>query len=37
MENFDFLSPTKIIFGRGTENRVGVETKLYSSKILLVA
>ncbi len=35
MENFEFLSPTKIIFGRGTENRVGVETKQYSSKILL--
>lgn len=35
MENFDFLSSTKIIFGRDTENRVGAEVKQYSGKILL--
>lgn len=36
MENFDFISPTKIIFGKGTENRVGKEVKEYSKKILFV-
>lgn len=35
MENFEFLSPTKIIFGEGTENKVGIEVKKFSSKILL--
>lgn len=35
MENFTFLSPTKIIFGRGVENQVGEETKVYSKKVLL--
>ena len=35
MENFDFLSSTRIIFGRDTENRAGAEAKRYSSKILL--
>lgn len=35
MENFDFLSPTKIIFGKGTEERVGEETKRYADKVLL--
>lgn len=35
MENFTFLSPTKIIFGRGVESRVGEETKAYSNKVLL--
>ncbi len=27
MNNFEFLSPTKIVFGKGTENRVGQEIK----------
>jgi alcohol dehydrogenase YqhD (iron-dependent ADH family) len=36
MENFEFLSPTQIIFGRGTQNRVGSECKRYSNKILLL-
>lgn len=36
MENFEFSSPTKIIFGKGTEQRVGEEVKLYSSRILLL-
>lgn len=35
MENFDFRNPTKIVFGRGTEERVGAETAAYSKKILL--
>lgn len=34
MENFEFLSPTKIIFGRGTEGLVGEKVKRYSDKIL---
>jgi len=34
MENFTFVNPTKIIFGRGTENQVGAEVKAYR-KILL--
>ena len=35
MDNFIFLNPTKIIFGRGTEQQVGAETSRYSRKILL--
>ncbi|HOP75554.1 MAG TPA: iron-containing alcohol dehydrogenase [Bacillota bacterium] len=35
MENFEFCSPTKIIFGRGMESRVGAETKKYANKVLL--
>ncbi len=35
MENFTFCSPTKIIFGRDTENDAGKEVKQYSSNILL--
>lgn len=35
MENFDFLNPTKIVFGRGAESRVGQETAAYARKILL--
>jgi alcohol dehydrogenase YqhD (iron-dependent ADH family) len=35
MDNFEFLCPTKIIFGRGVENRVGEETKKYAGKVLL--
>lgn len=36
MENFEFLSPTKIIFGKGTEDRAGEEAKKYCKKILLL-
>lgn len=36
MENFDFACPTKIIFGKDTENRVGEEVKKYSNKIMLI-
>lgn len=35
MENFEFCNPTRIIFGRGTESRVGAETAAYSKKVLL--
>ena len=35
MENFDFRNPTKIIFGKGTETRVGAETAAYAKKVLL--
>ena len=35
MENFEFISPTRIVFGRGTEKRVGEFTSKYSKKILL--
>ena len=35
MENFEFLNPTKIIFGKGTEKKVGQEAAKYSKKILL--
>jgi alcohol dehydrogenase YqhD (iron-dependent ADH family) len=36
VENFDFLCPTRIIFGRGTENRVGSECRRYHEKVLLI-
>ena len=35
MNNFSFQNATKIIFGKGTEESVGEETKLHASKILL--
>jgi alcohol dehydrogenase YqhD (iron-dependent ADH family) len=37
MDNFDFSCPTKIIFGAGTEKRVGEEIQKYSNdkKVLL--
>ncbi len=35
MINFDFRNPTKIVFGKGTENQVGEETAIYAKKILL--
>ena len=35
MENFEFQNPTRIVFGRGTETRVGKETAAYSRKVLL--
>lgn len=35
MRNFTFHNPTKIIFGKGAENKVGVETARYSKRILL--
>lgn len=35
MENFIFQNPTRIIFGKGTENQVGREVSRYGNKILL--
>lgn len=35
MQNFVFSSPTKIIFGRGTEDKTASEALKYSKKILL--
>ena len=35
MQNFEYCNKTKIIFGRGTEERAGSETAFYSKKILL--
>lgn len=35
MQNFEFLSPTKIIFGKDTEHKVGEETKNHADKVLL--
>ena len=36
MQNFTFWNPTKIIFGTGTIPQIGVETKKYGHKALLV-
>jgi alcohol dehydrogenase len=35
MLNFVFQNKTKIIFGKGTENEVGRETKAYGTRVLL--
>jgi len=35
MQNFDYCNKTKIIFGRGTEDRCGSETAQYAKRILL--
>ena len=35
MNNFTYMNPTKIIFGKGAENKVGVETAAHAKKILL--
>ena len=32
MDNFTFHGPTKIIFGKATENKVGAEVKRYSQR-----
>lgn len=34
MQNFDYFSPTKIIFGKGTEYRAGKETAGFGRKVL---
>jgi len=36
MENFVFQSPTRIIFGKGSEEEVGKETKKFTNKVLLL-
>ncbi len=35
MDDFVFRNPTRIIFGRGAESKVGVEARAYSGKVLL--
>ena len=35
MNNFEFRNPTKIIFGKGSENKVGAEVALHGKKVLL--
>ncbi len=35
MNNFEYQNPTKIIFGRDSEAKVGVETARFSKKVLL--
>jgi hypothetical protein len=35
MENFEFRNPTKIVFGRGAEDKVGAEAAAAAKKILL--
>ena len=35
MKNFEFQNPTKIIFGRGTEEKAGDEVAVFSKNILL--
>ena len=35
MQNFEYCNQTKIIFGRGTENRAGAETARYAKRVLL--
>jgi alcohol dehydrogenase YqhD (iron-dependent ADH family) len=36
MQNFDYHNRTKIIFGKGTEARVGEEAAVYAKRVLLV-
>jgi alcohol dehydrogenase len=36
MDDFVFQNPTKIIFGRGAETKVGAEAKAWASKALIV-
>jgi hypothetical protein len=35
MENFVYVNPTKILFGKGMEDKVGEEIKKHGSKVLL--
>ena len=36
MKDFEFQIPTKIIFGRDTVTRIGVEAKAYGKKMMFV-
>jgi len=36
MENFTYVNPTKIIFGRGTQNEVGKEIKAFGGQKILL-
>lgn len=33
MENYEFYCPTKILFGKGMEKRVGEETAKYAKRL----
>jgi alcohol dehydrogenase YqhD (iron-dependent ADH family) len=35
MKDFEFRNPTKILFGRGAEEKIGEEVAIYSKRILL--
>lgn len=35
MDNFEFKNPTRIIFGKGMEDQVGIETAKHAKKVLL--
>jgi alcohol dehydrogenase YqhD (iron-dependent ADH family) len=35
VENFEYCNPTRIVFGKGAEARVGAETAVHARKILL--
>lgn len=35
MDNFQFYNPTKIVFGKGVESQVGIETAQYAKKVLI--
>ena len=35
MENFNYYSPTRVIFGKDTEGNVGTETKKYGKRVLV--
>jgi alcohol dehydrogenase YqhD (iron-dependent ADH family) len=35
LQNFEFLNPTRIIFGKGAENRVGEFSKEFGRKVLI--
>ncbi len=37
MENFTFLNPTKIIFGRDTEETVGAETARFTARFCCIS
>ncbi len=36
MQNFEYWNPTRILFGRGTTDRVGWECRKYGERVLLV-
>ena len=35
MQNFEFYSPVRLIFGKGTENTIGQTLKPHAKKVLL--
>lgn len=36
MENFTFYNPVKLIFGKDTVDQIGIETKVYGNKALVI-